>query len=184
MKTGYIRFFEKESSSDIAKVVSDFQHKFLPGEPVFFDVCTKKQSDFPELDKAINSLNEGDIFVISSLANVASSLIQLIVLVQKLSSNGVFLFSVKERLDTRNDNSKIFPALFDFHSSLVKTRTAHGLVAARTRGKKGGRPGLSDEKINRIKQLHADPNKSIAEICDELKIHPSTLYKYINKKSK
>ena len=56
-----------------------------------------------------------------------------------------------------------------------------GLQAARARGRKGGRPRKpnTDTKIVMAKQLHADQNNSIADICTTLGVSRATLYRYL-----
>ncbi|WP_293650481.1 helix-turn-helix domain-containing protein, partial [Thiolapillus sp.] len=62
-----------------------------------------------------------------------------------------------------------------------RERTNAGLEAARARGKKGGRPKSLDQpkNITLLKQMHADPNYSISDICKTLDISRSTFYRYL-----
>jgi DNA invertase Pin-like site-specific DNA recombinase len=58
--------------------------------------------------------------------------------------------------------------------------TQAGLVAARTRGKKGGRPkALTARQVSIAQSLYADKKTSISEICRTLKISKSTFYRYV-----
>jgi DNA invertase Pin-like site-specific DNA recombinase len=53
-------------------------------------------------------------------------------------------------------------------------------MAARTRGRIGGRPkALTPRQIRIAQSLYDDPKNSIAEICRTLKIFKVTLYRYI-----
>ncbi|MFL5288113.1 MAG: helix-turn-helix domain-containing protein [Rhodopila sp.] len=62
----------------------------------------------------------------------------------------------------------------------MKERTQAGLEAARTRGKRGGRPkALSPEKIKLARKLYADTSTSVAEICRMLGISRHTLQRYV-----
>jgi DNA invertase Pin-like site-specific DNA recombinase len=58
---------------------------------------------------------------------------------------------------------RIFGALAEFERSLIGERTQAGLVAARARGKTGGRPRALTPEQQRIAQaLYDDPANSIA----------------------
>jgi DNA invertase Pin-like site-specific DNA recombinase len=74
----------------------------------------------------------------------------------------------------------IFSALAEFERDIIRERTKAGLVAARARGRKGGRPqAMDNRKIIMAKTLHQDNNNSIADICKTLNIKKTTLYKYL-----
>jgi DNA invertase Pin-like site-specific DNA recombinase len=53
-------------------------------------------------------------------------------------------------------------------------------MAARARGRKGGRPNaLTDRQISIAQSLYDDPQRSIPEICQTLKISKATLYRAV-----
>ena len=66
--------------------------------------------------------------------------------------------------------------------NIIRQRVNEGLVAARARGSKGGRPRImTADKLRYAKHLMADRTRSIPEICKELgEIRPSTLYHYLH----
>jgi DNA invertase Pin-like site-specific DNA recombinase len=75
----------------------------------------------------------------------------------------------------------VFGALAEFERNLIWERTTAGLVAARARGKRGGRPrALTGKQLAIAQSLYDDPKNSISEICWMLKISKVTLYRYIN----
>jgi DNA invertase Pin-like site-specific DNA recombinase len=89
-----------------------------------------------------------------------------------------------ENIDTTTSGGKlifhIFGALAEFERNLIRERTQAGLVAARERGRIGGRPkALTPRQIRIAQSLYDDPNNSIAEICRTLKISKATLYRAI-----
>ena len=75
----------------------------------------------------------------------------------------------------------IFAALAQFERELIRERTMAGLMAARARGKKGGRKPVlpTDPKVRTAKKLHADKSLDISDICNMLKISRATFYRYL-----
>ena len=75
----------------------------------------------------------------------------------------------------------IFGALAEFEREIIKERTQAGLESARARGRTGGRPkALTDRQVQMLRQLAADENRSIEEICQTLGIGRTTYYRYVN----
>jgi DNA invertase Pin-like site-specific DNA recombinase len=92
--------------------------------------------------------------------------------------------SLTENIDTTTSGGKlifhIFGALAEFEREIIRERTQAGLLAARARGKKGGRPKvLRDRGVSIAQALYNEPQNSIAEICRTLKISRATLYRSI-----
>jgi DNA invertase Pin-like site-specific DNA recombinase len=81
-------------------------------------------------------------------------------------------------------NLHIFGALAEFERDIIRERTQAGLLAARARGRKGGRPKAkalnTPKKITLAQSLYNDKNNTIDEICTTLNISRATLYRYIN----
>lgn len=108
----------------------------------------------------------------------------------QLDSRGVGFKSLTEQIDTTTSGGKlifhIFGALAEFERNLIRERTQAGLVAARARGRKGGRPKRldTDRKVQMARQLHADPTNSIQDICKTLGVSRATLYRYLESDSK
>ena len=65
-------------------------------------------------------------------------------LIGNLEKRNIGFLSLQESIDTTTSGGKlifhIFGALAEFERNLIQERTKAGLIAARQRGKKGGRP--------------------------------------------
>lgn len=153
------------------------------------DIITDKASgavaERPGLNILLNhSLRTGDTLVVWRLDRLARSLKMLIELVESLHARGIHLKSVQEKIDTTTSEGKltfhIFCALAEFERNLIKERTQAGLAAARARGRHGGRPrSLDKKKAALAKQLYAEKNMTVAEICQLIGVSRPTLYRYI-----
>jgi len=77
----------------------------------------------------------------------------------------------------------IFASLAEFEREIIRERTKAGLVAAKARGRMGGRPkGLSADKLQlalTALDLHETGKYSIAEIANRLQMPVATCYRYL-----
>jgi len=112
------------------------------------------------------------------------SLKHLIEIVEDLESRKVGFKSLQEGLDTTTNGGKlifhIFGALAEFEKNLIRERTKAGLVAARARGRKGGRKKkLTDKQIETMRRMYESKKHTVKEICQALGISKPTLYKWV-----
>jgi DNA invertase Pin-like site-specific DNA recombinase len=102
--------------------------------------------------------------------------------VRRLSNIG--FRSLIEALDRTTAQGRLafhmFGALAEFERSLIRERTQAGLAAARRAGRTGGRPPkLTDEDIEAVAPMLANPDIGVTQIADRLGVSPATLYRYL-----
>ena len=111
---------------------------------IFTDTASGAKSERTGLHEALNYLREQDILVVWRLDRLGRSLKDLIDIISQLDHGKIGFKSLTENIDTTTSGGKlifhIFGALAEFERNLIKERTNAGLIAARTRGIKGGRP--------------------------------------------
>jgi DNA invertase Pin-like site-specific DNA recombinase len=151
---------------------------------IFQDKTSGTKSEREGLKDAIDYLRAGDVLVVWKLDRLGRSLKHLIELVTGLQERQIGFCSLNEAIDTTTNGGKlifhIFGALAEFERGLIKERTLAGLVSARARGRKGGRPTKMDKhKIALAKSLMSDKSILIKTICEKLNIGKTTLYKYM-----
>ena len=107
-------------------------------------------------------------------------------MVEDLRGRGIGFRSLNEgAIDTTSASGElifnIFSALAQFERRLIQERTKAGLVAARARGRQGGRPRIESEeaKVRTVEKLAGDRSINIVDICQTLKISRSTSYRYL-----
>jgi DNA invertase Pin-like site-specific DNA recombinase len=64
---------------------------------------------------------------------------------------------------------------------VISERTSRGIQDAKVKGVIGGRPKVSDLKIEKIKYLYEKRGYTLREIADECEVSLGTAYKYIQK---
>jgi DNA invertase Pin-like site-specific DNA recombinase len=151
---------------------------------LFTDTASGAKAERKGLDEALNYVRKGDTFVVWRLDRLGRSLPHLIATMTDLEERGIGFKSLTENIDTTTSGGKlifhIFGALAEFERNLIRERTNAGLIAARARGRIGGRPKvLTGRRLSIAQSLYDDPQNSIAEICRTLKISKVTLYRSI-----
>ena len=74
----------------------------------------------------------------------------------------------------------IFAALTEFERELIVERTKAGLLAARARGRQGGRPyKTTPAKLRLDRAAMADQETNVADLCRELGVTRQTLYRHV-----
>jgi hypothetical protein len=114
---------------------------------LFTDTASGTRTDRPGLTEALSYVRSGDTLVVWRLDRLGRSLGHLIETVRDLQDRGVHFRSLQEQLDTGTSGGKlvfhVFGALAEFERDLIRERTMAGLAAARSRGRRGGRPTAS-----------------------------------------
>src|SRR5918911_154641 len=155
---------------------------------IFTDKITGTKQERPGLNDALSHLRPGDTLVVWRLDRLARSLSHLIETVNHLAAQRIAFRSITENIDTSSATGQlvfhIFGALAEFERNLIKERTIAGLVAARARGKSGGRPKRSPKasKVTLAKRLYADKGNTVEDICKTLNISRATLYRYVRER--
>jgi DNA invertase Pin-like site-specific DNA recombinase len=185
MKIGYIRISRDKQSTALQEDAMRNEQV----ERVFTDTMSGKRFDRPEFLRMLDVARAGDVIVVWRLDRLGRSLKQLIETLMDLNERGIELRSLKENIDTSTPSGKlmfhIIGAMAEFERDIISERTQAGLEAARARGKVGGRKvKLVNGKLALAQKMYADVTISINDICTELKVSRSTLFKYVGPQAK
>ncbi len=153
-------------------------------ERIFRESASGSKTERIELENAFEKTTSGDIFVVWKLDRLGRSLRDVIDFVERLSEKGVGFQSLTDGIDTSSPTGKFFfhiiGAFSELERDLIRERTKAGLIAAKKRGRVGGRPRAIDPKtFKSALSLYKSNDLSIREICESLKINPRTLSRYI-----
>jgi DNA invertase Pin-like site-specific DNA recombinase len=187
MLIGYMRV----SKADGSQVV-DLQRDALLAagvEPdqLYQDLASGKRDDRPGLAAALKALRRGDALVAWKLDRLGRDLRHLVNLVHDLTERGVglrILTGQGAAIDTTTASGKlvfgIFAALAEFERELIVERTKAGLLAARARGRRGGRPyKMTPAKLRLARAAMAARETNVGDLCRELGVTRQTLYRHV-----
>ena len=180
MLIGYARISTQDQTLDLQK---DALEK-AGCKKIFSDTISGAATERRGLEEALNFAREEDTLVVWKLDRLGRSLKHLIETITTLNNRQVGLKSLTENIDSTTSGGKlifhIFGALAEFERDIIRERTQAGLVAARARGRLGGRPkALDAKKTDFARQLFRDKSNAIMDICKTLSISRATLSRYV-----
>ena len=157
---------------------------------LYEDMASGRKDDRPGLAACLKALREGDTLVVWKLDRLGRSLRHLINTVHDLTARSVGLKVLTGHgaaIDTTTAAGKlvfgIFAALAEFERELISERTVAGLVSARARGRKGGRPfKVTAAKLRLAMAAMGQPETKVSDLCEELGITRQTLYRHVSPK--
>lgn len=184
-KVGYARVSSKDQNLD-------GQLDLLKGtgcSKIFEDKICGINSDRPGWNKLMEYVRPGDTVVVAELSRMSRSLSHLLQLSGHFESIGVGLVSLREDFGTKNATGRFFlsmmGAISQMERELKQERILDGKKAAKARGKTGGRPKASENKLEQAEVLYVNTKKSATEICESLGIGRRTFFYHLaNRKIK
>ena len=177
MLIGYMRV-SKADGSQVVDLQSDaLVAAGVAPDQFYTDRASGKRDDRPGLDSCLRSLRDGDTLVVWKLDRLGRNLKHLVDIVQALNGRGA-------SIDTTTANGRLmfnfFAALAEFERELIVERTNAGLVAARARGRNGGRPfKMTAAKLRLAQAAMGKPETKISDLCAELGVTRQTLYRHV-----
>lgn len=139
-----------------------------------------------QLNKMLDELQTGDIVIITDLTRISRSTKDLLLILDKIKDKGASIKSIKDTwLDTTSNNPYnnflliIMSGLSQLERDLISERTKEGLISAKARGRKGGRPSIRNDKQDVVKLLYREGYK-IVDIVKKTGLSRSTIYRILN----
>ncbi|MGH3803511.1 MAG: recombinase family protein [Pseudonocardiaceae bacterium] len=141
-------------------------------------------TDRAQLTATLRDLTSADVLVVWRLDRLARSLPQLITTIETIHQRNSGLWSLSEDINTADPDSgpvarAVLAALANCQHDIRREHTRIGLLAARERGRKGGRPRiLTDNQIAQASTMKSH-GASMSEIARALGVSRTTLYRHI-----
>ncbi len=158
MLVGYVRV-----STPDERQQTDLQRDALAAagvddRSIFEDRASGTRDKRPGLTSCLEFLKPGDVLIVWKLDRLGRSLPHLLAIVKSLRGRGIGFRSLTEALDTTTAIGEflfhVFGALAQYERALICERVEAGLHAARTRGRRGGRPRRLDaERLEAARAL-------------------------------
>lgn len=152
-------------------------------ERIFSDTMTGRRIDRPQLGVLMQVVRAGDTVVVESLSRLARSTKGLLELIDFFDNSEVKLISLKEQIDTKSPTGKllttVLSAISQFERDIIVQRTAEGLAAARTRGRKGGRPPIEKARLDKAVKLYESGVYSAKNTAKIMGISQATLFRAV-----
>ncbi|WP_239020757.1 recombinase family protein [Nakamurella antarctica] len=152
---------------------------------VYTDTATGTKADRPQWIRCQEDLRPGDTLVIWKIDRLGRNLRDLIDIVTTLEGREVGVQSLTNGIvDTTTAHGKLvfgmFALMADYEAALIRERTTAGLLAARSRGRHGGRkPKMTPELIGKAQRMYNARQFTMAEIATSCAVTPMTIYRHI-----
>jgi DNA invertase Pin-like site-specific DNA recombinase len=174
---GYARVSKIDQNID--KQIDALLNSGVARKNIYEEKVTSTKRDREQLNKMIDDLDPKDTVIIAELTRLSRSTKDLFEIVSKIEEKKAHIKSLKESwLDTTTPQGKlmftIFAGLSQFERDLISQRTKEGLIAAKARGRNGGRPSKRNEKAMTIKLLYKEGIK-IVDIVKQTGLSRSTV---------
>jgi DNA invertase Pin-like site-specific DNA recombinase len=179
-RIGYARVSTDDQNLDLQL---DALHRAgIADDRLYSDTASGKDAERNELLACLKALREGDTLMVWRLDRLGRSLPDLVRIVGELEKKGVSFESLTEKIETGSAAGKlvfhVFAALAEFERNLIRERTRAGLVAARARGRAGGRkPKLREAQVREINAMVDAQKLTIGRIAELYGVSRTTIYK-------
>lgn len=127
---------------------------------VFHEELSSVTTKRPELDRALEYVREGDVFVVTKPDRLARSVADLVRITEALKAKGVTLRILSMDLDTATPTGKLMLTLLggiaEFERDLMLDRQREGIAKAKADGKYKGRAPTARRKADEVVRLKAE----------------------------
>lgn len=149
-------------------------------ERIFAEKTSGTKRSRLELDRMIEQLRDGDVVIVTKYDRLSRSLQDLLSIVEAVRAQGAGFRSLAEDIDTTTPAGRlvfhVFASIAQFERERISERTKEGLMAARQRGRVGGRPpALSAERCAEVVRMRDREGRGIAELARLFQVSPNTI---------
>jgi len=187
MIIGYARISKADDTQSLDLQIDTLIESGINKENIYTDKISAVKDNRPGLENCLKALRKDDTLVVWKLDRLGRSLKHLINIIDSLNERDIHfkvLTGEGAYIDTTTPAGKmmfsIFGAFAEFERELIRERTIAGLKAARARGRKGGRKfQLTKSQVRLAQVAMKNRDTSVVDLCKELNITKSTLYRYV-----
>lgn len=142
----------------------------------------------PVFDEVVAALQPGDALVVWDLDRAFRSVVDAILVVEKLRVRGISMQIVNLQVDTDTPAGMllytVLSAFAEFERRMLSQRTKEGLAAAQKRGQKLGRPRkITDDQLDQARRCIRSGEQRISDLAQELGVAPWSLTRALRRHS-
>lgn len=180
MKIGYVRVSTEDQKMDLQR--DALTNAGVANDNVYAEQVSGVKTDRPELQHCLRALRPGDTLIVWKLDRLGRSVKELIQLTDWLMEHKVEFISLKDNIDTTTAVGRLvfhmLAAFAQFERDIISERTKAGLVAARLRGRRGGRkPKITPKILKAIEAFMADEMNTMTECAEVFKVSRAAIYR-------
>lgn len=186
MKIGYARVSTRSQGDSLDTQEATLREHGC--ERVFRDTISGAKSSRPGFDEMLKMLRPGDEVFATRLDRLGRTALDTLRTIDKLNSEGVHVIVLRPEIDTRTKEGKLMAGIMahlaEFERDLLIERTREGLVAARARGRMGGRPAsITVKQRTQLVRMVDEHGESVPEAAKVLGISRSHAYRIYGEES-
>lgn len=150
---------------------------------IYTETGSGKNTDRKELAALLKAASSGDTIIVFKLDRISRSTKHLIELTEYFEVHNIQFVSIQDSIDTSTPTGRFFfrvmASIAELERDIIVERTRAGLSAAKARGRVGGRPATSDDKIKQALKLYYSKNEnySLKDIKEMTGVSKSVLYR-------
>ncbi len=154
---------------------------------IYTDRASGATAARPGFVAVFKAMRQGDALVVWKLDRLGRNLSQLLQTAERLDLLGVRLVVLTEAIDTSTPMGRfmfnVMGSFAQLEREMIQERTRAGLLAARERGRIGGRrPVVTAEMVEQAQRMVADVAEggeglSVPQTAERLKVGKTTLYR-------
>ena len=171
-----------------ARVSTEDQHleaqvealKGVGVERIWSEKVSGAKAQREQLAAMLDQLRDGDIVTVTKYDRLSRSLQDLLTIVEAIRTKGAGFRSLAEDIDTTTPAGRlvfhVFASIAQFERERISERTREGLIAARKKGRVGGRPpALTNDQRHEVRKMRDEDGRGIAELARLFKVSPNTI---------
>lgn len=142
----------------------------------------------PVFDGVVAALQPGDALVVWDLDRAFRSVVDAILVVEKLRVRGISMQIVNLQVDTNTPAGMlvytVLSAFAEFERQMLSQRTKEGLAAAQKRGQRLGRPRkITDDQLEQARRCIGHGERRVGDLARDLGIAPWSLTRALRRNS-
>ena len=189
---GYARCSTNEELQDIDRQRRELKSMGVPLENIFFEYESGAKTSRPELNKLFAAVQPGDTIVSTEVSRLTRSTSHLCQVLQFVQNKKLCLIIGNFKADCRSDEIDpmtkgmlmMWGVFAEMERDIIRQRVKSGMVNAKAKGKKIGRPEVTREnlpdKFWKYYEMYRTKQINISEMAHLLGCTRTTVYKYIS----